>query len=118
MNPPRVGLMTFGDARDHEWAKLFQGLTEPRHIENVYRMILHRGLSVRQVEAVVRRRLRTRSSRSKPSPRVDPEVAGIEESLMRKLGTRVRVLSHGGHGKIEIEFYSNDDLTRIIEAIG
>ena len=31
MNPPKVGLMTFGDARDHEWAKLFQGLTEPRH---------------------------------------------------------------------------------------
>jgi L-fucose isomerase len=31
MNPPKVGMMTFGDARDHEWAKLFQGLTEPRH---------------------------------------------------------------------------------------
>jgi len=31
MNPPKIGLMTFGDARDHEWAKLFQGLTEPRH---------------------------------------------------------------------------------------
>ena len=31
MNPPKVGLMTLGDARDHEWAKLFQGLTEPRH---------------------------------------------------------------------------------------
>jgi L-fucose isomerase len=31
MNLPKVGLMTFGDARDHEWGKLFQGLTEPRH---------------------------------------------------------------------------------------
>ncbi|MDX2420648.1 MAG: L-fucose isomerase [Nitrospirota bacterium] len=31
MNPPKTGLITFGDARDHEWAKLFQGLTEPRH---------------------------------------------------------------------------------------
>lgn len=28
---PRVGLMTFGDARDHEWNNLFRGLTEPRH---------------------------------------------------------------------------------------
>lgn len=31
MNNPKVGLITFGDARDHEWSKLFQGLTEPRH---------------------------------------------------------------------------------------
>ena len=35
MNLPKVGLMTFGDARDHEWAKLFQGLTEPRHQQAV-----------------------------------------------------------------------------------
>ena len=31
MNPPKIGLMTFGDARDHEWAKVFQRHTEPRH---------------------------------------------------------------------------------------
>jgi len=31
MNAPRVGLMTFGDAREHEWEKLFRELTEPRH---------------------------------------------------------------------------------------
>jgi hypothetical protein len=49
---------------------------------------------------------------------VDPEIGRIEEDLMRKLGTRVRVLAHGGHGKIEIEFYSNDDLARILETIG
>jgi len=106
------GKITMGHAR------ALLGLTQPRHIESVYRMILHRGLSVRQVEAVVRRRLRTKSTRSKPAQRTDPEVARIEETLMRKLGTRVRVLSHGGHGKIEIEFYSNDDLSRILEAIG
>lgn len=31
MNEPKVGLMTFGDARKHEWDNLFRGLTEPRH---------------------------------------------------------------------------------------
>jgi L-fucose isomerase len=35
MNQPSVGLMTFGDARDHEWRKVFRGLTEPRHAEAV-----------------------------------------------------------------------------------
>jgi len=38
--------------------------------------------------------------------------------MMRRLGTRVRVMDRGGHGKIEIEFYSNDDLSRIIDVIG
>jgi L-fucose/D-arabinose isomerase len=31
MNRPKVALMTFGDAREHEWNNLFRGLTEPRH---------------------------------------------------------------------------------------
>jgi len=31
MTHPQVALMTFGDAREHEWEKLFRGLTEPRH---------------------------------------------------------------------------------------
>jgi len=31
MNHPNVALMTFGDARPHEWENLFRGLTEPRH---------------------------------------------------------------------------------------
>lgn len=35
MNHPKVGLMTYGDARDHEWTKLFKGLTEPRHQEAI-----------------------------------------------------------------------------------
>jgi ParB family chromosome partitioning protein len=99
-------------------ARALLGLDEPKQIENVYRMILHRGLSVRQVEAAVRRRLRSKTRRNKGTARVDPELTRIEEDLMHKLGTRVRVVSRGGHGKIEIEFYSNDDLSRILEAIG
>jgi ParB family chromosome partitioning protein len=106
------GKITMGHAR------ALLGLTDARQIENVYRSILHRGLSVRQVEAIVRRRLRTKSRRSRTAKPVDPEVNRIEEELMRKLGTRVRVTSQGGHGKIEFEFYSDDDLTRILEAIG
>jgi L-fucose isomerase len=31
MTQPKTGLMTFGDARQHEWENLFRGLTEPRH---------------------------------------------------------------------------------------
>jgi len=112
----RKGLEEARISRGH--ARALLGLNEPRHIQSVYRMVLHRGLSVRQVEAIVRRKLRAKPKRAKVGARVDPEMGHLEENLMRRLGTRVRILSHGGHGKIEIEFYSTDDLTRILEAIG
>ena len=106
------GKITMGHAR------ALLGLEDPKQIEGVYRTILHRGLSVRQVEALIRRRLKAKNRRTRTAPAVDTELGRIEEDLMRKLGTRVRVISHGGHGRIEIEFYSNDDLTRILETIG
>jgi ParB family chromosome partitioning protein len=106
------GRITIGHAR------ALLGLSEEKHIRNAYRTILHRGLSVRQVEALVRRKIKSKSRRAKPHPPVDPEMGHIEESLMRKLGTRVKIIAKGAHGKIEIEFYSKDDLSRILDSIG
>jgi ParB family chromosome partitioning protein len=106
------GRITVGHAR------AVLGVEDPRQIISIYRTVLHRGLSVRQVEALVRRRLRVKSKRKAVPARPGQTITGIEESLMRKLGTRVRILSQGGRGKIEIEFYSDDDLNRILEAIG
>jgi ParB family chromosome partitioning protein len=98
-------------------ARALLGLGDERQVVAVYRTLLHRGLSVRQVEGIVRQRLKPRVARKPEALRPDPEIARLEQRLMRKLGTRVRILGHGGHGKIEIEFYSNDDLTRILEAM-
>lgn len=35
MRAPKVGLITFGDHRQHEWTHVFQGMTEPRHAEAI-----------------------------------------------------------------------------------
>jgi ParB family chromosome partitioning protein len=105
------GKITMGHAR------ALLGLDDEKQIVSIYRTILHRGLSVRQVEGIVRQRLRPKAVRKIDADRPDPEIGTIEQHLMRKLGTRVRIIGHGGHGKIEIEFYSNDDLTRILDAI-
>lgn len=106
------GKLTVGHAR------ALLGLGEEKQIVSIYRTVLHRGLSVRQVEAMVRQRLKPRAARKAYAMRPDPEIARLEQRLMRKLGTRVRILGHGGHGRIEIEFYSNEDLARILEAMG
>jgi ParB family chromosome partitioning protein len=99
-------------------ARALLGLEDERHVEGVYHRLVHRGLSVRQVEGEVRRKNRSRSRKQRPQKAVDPQIARIEDDLMKKLGTRVRLVYHGGHGRLEVEFYSDDDLNRILEAIG
>jgi ParB family chromosome partitioning protein len=106
------GKITVGHAR------ALLGLDDVKQVTSIYRTILHRGLSVRQVEGMVRQRLRPKGVRKADNQRPDPEIGRVEQQMMRKLGTRVRIIGHGGHGKIEIEFYSTDDLNRIIDAIG
>ncbi|MBQ7718271.1 MAG: ParB/RepB/Spo0J family partition protein [Clostridia bacterium] len=43
-----------------------------------------------------------------------PEILDLEENLSQKLGSRVRIIAGKRKGKIEIEYYTNDDLERII----
>jgi ParB family transcriptional regulator, chromosome partitioning protein len=72
------------------------------------------GLSVRQLE--VRIRLRLQPPAGKPASR-DLHVADVEKQLMRSLGTRVRLQSRGGRGRIVIEFYSPAELQRLVERL-
>lgn len=76
------------------------------------------GLSVRQVERLVQKS--TESRDTKPVQAVEPDAnvkAAIQE-LERVLGTRVHIVEKSAQrGRIEIEYYSQDDLQRIYEAI-
>ena len=42
---------------------------------------------------------------------------GVEEELKQILGTRVNLAMRGEKGKIEIEYYSRDELERLIELL-
>lgn len=74
------------------------------------------GLSVRQVERFVRRS--SESPEPLEEPPADPNVRAAIEQLELRLGTRVRLVEkRGGKGKIEVEFYSPEDLDRIYSVI-
>jgi ParB family chromosome partitioning protein len=73
-------------------------------------------LSVRQLEKIVYRDDKTIRAR-KPKPR-PAQIASIEESLKRKLGTRVSITQKRKGGKITIEYYSDDELNRLLELFG
>ncbi len=81
-------------------------------------LIVDKGLSVREAEAVAKRWARPgRSSRPEKKTDLESQLTALGDSLRRCLGTKVRVLARGKRGKIEIEYYSFEDLERIVEMI-
>lgn len=85
---------------------------------SAYRDIRQRGLNVRETEKLARERApEKKRDRPETQPTVDPEIAAIEEALQVALKTRVRVRAHGGAGKIEIDFYSQEELEGLLERI-
>ena len=74
------------------------------------------GLSVRQIENYTgtKAKKRRKSSRSRLK---SADVRAVEEDLTQVLGTRVSINGSEKRGKIEIEYYSRDELDRIIELL-
>jgi ParB family chromosome partitioning protein len=77
------------------------------------RKIIRKGLSVREAEALVKRVSRPPKAKFKK----DPQISSLEEKLIKSLGTKVRILNKGKKGKIEIEYYSLDELDRLLEIL-
>jgi ParB family transcriptional regulator, chromosome partitioning protein len=76
------------------------------------------GLSVRQVEDLVRRYAEKPGAPASAAPKPpDPMLSEVEEILSEQLATRVRVTLGRRKGKIVVEFASRDDLERIVSEI-
>lgn len=83
-------------------------------------LIIQKGLSVREAEALAKRwseKLKTPTASSRRKGELESQLNSLQDSLRQRLGTKVRILSKGKKGKIEIEYYSHEDLGRIVEAI-
>jgi len=91
-------------------------LSLPTEMEQmrVCNLIVKKGLSVREAENLV-------ASRKAPGRRAevkkDQNITDIEAKLQQLLGTRVRILHGKKRGRIQIEYYSTDDLNRVLGII-
>lgn len=74
--------------------------------------ILKKGLSVRQSELAAR--ILGSGSAAQVRRKKDVHLAGIEERLQHRFGTRVRILQGKKRGKIVIEYFSQEDLNRVL----
>jgi len=98
-------------------ARAVLGLPTPELQIEVAQKAVDEGLSVRQVEKLVQRLLQPKPEREAPKP-PDPNVKAAIQEMESALGTRVRIVEKTPQrGRIEIEYYSQDDLDRIYNLI-
>ncbi|MBI3804018.1 MAG: ParB/RepB/Spo0J family partition protein [Nitrospirae bacterium] len=80
--------------------------------------IQSKGWSVRQVEAIVQKLKGEKRAEGTQAREISsPEVAELEGRLRQALGTKVRLAHHGKKGEIRIEYYSLEDLDRLLEKL-
>jgi ParB family chromosome partitioning protein len=77
-------------------------------------LIIAKSLSVRELETFVNVNIPQRKRRIVLQKSADPYIANFERVLQLVFGTKVRIISHKKRGKIVIEYYSLQDLERII----
>lgn len=105
----RKGSLSMGHAR------ALLGITAADQQLTTWRAVVAKSLSVRQTEALIRR-LKSEKRRSKVTAGTseDRYFSDLAQELSRHFGTKVLIRKSGQRGKVEIEFYSNDDLDRLI----
>src|SRR5947209_17730710 len=117
--PAAVLALLHGGGLSVGHARALLALDDARLATSLAKEAVDAGLSVRDVEDRVRGgRAPVRRPRLKKGQGQAPEVRRIEDALRRRLGTDVRVTLRGkGKGRLHVNFYSNDDLARLLELI-
>jgi ParB family transcriptional regulator, chromosome partitioning protein len=100
-------------------ARTILGLSHVDLQRRVARQIISNDLSVRATEALVRKSTAGEPRRSSTHSASDPNIKAAESKLRRALGTQVRIVQSAqeGTGKLEISYYTAQDLDRIYTLI-
>ena len=128
--PEQVQQMVEGGAISTGHARALLALNDPIHSLRLANETIAESLSVRELERRVRELIRPEGSPTPPSKdspvssgrsgsiAADPSVRRIEDDLRRYLQTDVKLhLSGAAQGRIEVTFYSNEDLERILDLV-
>jgi ParB family chromosome partitioning protein len=104
-------------------AKVILGLASEKHQKLAFERILKEGLNVRQTEGLVAR-LQAREAGTVTKPAAitpltrDAHVASLENQLRERLSTKVHLRYAQGKGALEIAFFSDAELERILQILG
>ncbi len=98
-------------------ARALLGVETEAAQRQIFDLIIKKSLSVREAEHLVKIGINDKSRREKKDIKKNHEIILLEDDLQKILGSKVNVVSRKKRGKIVIEYYSLDDLDRIIAII-
>ncbi len=115
----KVQQMVIDDMISTGHARALLAIEDPEQQYIIAQKIFDEKLSVRDIEKLVKDLHKTPKAKKLDDKAMQAIYQDIEEKLKQSLGTKVAISSKGkGAGKIEIEFYSHEDLDRLLEMIG
>ena len=79
--------------------------------------VLDKGLSVRQTEALVKALQKEKKPRARTEDMLAIYLADLEKNLGSQLGRKVHIQHRGKKGKLELEYYSEDDLETLLRLL-
>jgi ParB family chromosome partitioning protein len=118
--PASVRGLVIGGRLSMGHARALLGLDSEGAIERLARRVVTRELSVRQVEALVKRERDGAGAAKTPAPPARPSASArdLGDRLSRALGTRVRVVEEApGKGRLEVAYHSLDQLDAVLARI-
>jgi ParB family chromosome partitioning protein len=110
--PPRVRELLRSGALTAGHARALLGAQDPERLAG---MVVVRGLSVRQTEALAAAAPRDPATRR--PPRQDPDIAALERRLSEKLGLKVAIRAAGKGGQVTITYRDLDQLDGVLRLL-
>jgi ParB family chromosome partitioning protein len=98
-------------------ARALAGIASHETQRRLANLAAQRGMSVRQMELLAASTFTATKRTDTQEHRVDPNVRAAILDIERTLGTRVKLFGNANRGRIEISYFSADDLNRIFSII-
>ncbi|MFC1569591.1 ParB/RepB/Spo0J family partition protein [bacterium] len=99
-------------------ARAIMGLNSRGEQIQIWRKVIKEGWSVRKVEDTIRLLSEKPKKKSEPSKGAqDPAILSMQDRIRTILGSQVKIRQTGDSGKIEISYFSQDDLNRLIDLL-
>lgn len=98
-------------------AKVLVNLSSEEQQVAVVNQIIQHGMSVRQAEAIAKKLKEGVVPPKKQKEELSPELSDLQRRFRQKLGTKVEIEPGKNKGKIVIEYYSDEELNALFDAI-
>lgn len=120
--PTRIQAAVNGGEISEAHARALLGFESDAHMLAVFDQVLEKGLTVKDVEqrakSVTRPTKKGTSAKTAPLIESDPNNAALEEALSTFFGASTKIKKGEIGGELSIQFYSDDDLDRILDILG